>query len=51
MSPENFNLESSEETVHHAKNAKLIIIKNAPHDISHSEYIMAIKKELYKIAK
>lgn len=38
-----------EETAHYAKNTKLIVVKNAPHDISHPEYILALKKELYKI--
>lgn len=38
-----------EETARYAKNTKLVIVKNAPHDISHPEYITALKKELYKI--
>lgn len=40
-----------EQTTNYAQNAKLIIIKNAPHDISHPEYVMALKKELYEITK
>jgi esterase/lipase len=40
-----------EETARYAKNTKLVIVKNAPHDISHPEYITALKKELYKITK
>ncbi|MFA5369008.1 MAG: hypothetical protein WC303_03375 [Candidatus Paceibacterota bacterium] len=34
-----------EETVRLAKNTKLIIVKNSPHDISNPEYVLAIKKE------
>lgn len=34
-----------EETVRLAQNAKLVVVKNAPHDISCPEYVEAIKKE------
>ena len=34
-----------EETAKLAKNSKLVVVKNAPHDISYSEYREAIKKE------
>jgi hypothetical protein len=32
-----------EETVQLASNAKLIIVKDSPHDIAYPEYVMAIK--------
>jgi pimeloyl-ACP methyl ester carboxylesterase len=35
----------SQETVRFAKNAKLIIVKDAPHVISYPTYVAAIKKE------
>ncbi len=33
-----------EETAKHTKNSKLLIAKNSPHDISHPEYKMILKK-------
>jgi pimeloyl-ACP methyl ester carboxylesterase len=35
----------AEETARLAKNAKVILVKDAPHDLSHPEYMKAIKKE------
>lgn len=35
-----------EETARIAKNSKLVIVKNSPHDISYPEYIESIKDEL-----
>ena len=34
-----------EETAHLAKNATLVVVKDSPHDISHHEYVQAIKKQ------
>lgn len=38
-----------EETVRLAKNAKLVVVKNAPHKIDYPEYMAAIKKEFEKL--
>jgi hypothetical protein len=34
-----------EETAKLVRNSKLIIVKNSPHDISHPDYIKAIKQQ------
>lgn len=34
-----------EETTHLAKNIKLVIVKDSPHDITHPEYVKAIKEQ------
>ncbi len=38
-----------EETARLAKNSKLVIVKDAPHDIGHPEYMKSIMRELDKL--